>query len=831
MTISRRHFAVSTIGALTTTTALGGASFARKAFAAQESVVAPGTLKWKFQTGDWLRKHDPEFTGNAVIVNQKRFIIALDPATGNYRWQFETSSEYVSHTVVDGVVYIGDWDSNVIALDAETGEERWRFATNEAIHSAPTLVDGSVYVAGRELYALNAATGAEHWRFSAPNGLSSPEVAGGLVYVGAGDNNVYALDVETGAERWRFDTGRQVFESPTYADGTVYVGGGHVFALDAMSGNERWRFETSGAGSSRPAVVGNTVFVGTGGDDSVYALDSATGSILWRFQTGSYISASPVLVDGTLYTHSHDGTLYALNPETGTELWRFATEYVDPPALWVDDEIVYLHRNSVIALDSTTGIQLWRTEYPSNDGSSVTFVDGALYFSSADNSVYALEGNTATERWRFLTGIEVTSVKEVDGTVYAAGNGAVHAIDAETGAQRWQIDVQVADEYAPPPVPVILDGILFISGDDNVIAVDAATGSERWRLSVLGWVHSAEDGTVFINDYGYAFAYSVDAATGSELWRSDEGEYFSTVANGTAYIETSNAEVYAVDTATGSEKWRYSTDGDSIWGTMVDGSVYILGSEGIDALDAENGHQLWSVAIESGYSTPVVANNTMLLSINEEYGESLSALDAASGSERWSFFVDTESIEELTVANGVVYFGAYHGDTTTTLYGLDLDSGAERWSVYSESGDPEWFTIVDGTIYVTFDSYDYLYALNAETGGERWQHDPEDSITSPADVSKGTLYFGSEDLNVYAIVAEPTRFPSLASDSAAVTLIETPVRAAPLPTGNVVTTLPVDTEVFISGSSKESGGITWWPVITPDGTEGWIDGSMLRGKP
>ena len=52
MTISRRHFAIGTIGALGATAALEAPLFLRVAVASQSSVAAPGTLKWKFQTGD-----------------------------------------------------------------------------------------------------------------------------------------------------------------------------------------------------------------------------------------------------------------------------------------------------------------------------------------------------------------------------------------------------------------------------------------------------------------------------------------------------------------------------------------------------------------------------------------------------------------------------------------------------------------------------------------------------------------------------------------------------------------------------------------------------------
>lgn len=66
----------------------------------------------------------------------------------------------------------------------------------------------------------------------------SPAVAGGVIYVGAGDYHVYALGAATGAVRWRFLTGCSMRSFPAVVDGVVYIGldEGHLFALKARPG-------------------------------------------------------------------------------------------------------------------------------------------------------------------------------------------------------------------------------------------------------------------------------------------------------------------------------------------------------------------------------------------------------------------------------------------------------------------------------------------------------------------------------------------------------------------------------------------------------------------
>ena len=61
---------------------------------------------------------------------------------------------------------------------------------------------------------------------------SSPSVAGGIVYTGAGDGNVYALNAITGAVVWTHSTGQAVVSSPDIVKGVLYTGSGSssVFA-------------------------------------------------------------------------------------------------------------------------------------------------------------------------------------------------------------------------------------------------------------------------------------------------------------------------------------------------------------------------------------------------------------------------------------------------------------------------------------------------------------------------------------------------------------------------------------------------------------------------
>jgi outer membrane protein assembly factor BamB len=193
------------------------------------------------------------------------------PVLHRVKWKFRAAGAIVSTPAVSGgMVYFGSSDHQVYALDERSGTLRWKFATHGRVSSSPAVADGRVYVGSFDgtFYALDAARGTLAWKFATEGErrfsarhlhgaepaaevmpdpfdvfLSSPALAGGLVYFGSGDGNVYALEAASGELRWKFHTGNVVHASPAIAAGTLYVGSwdSYFYALDAATGKQRWR--------------------------------------------------------------------------------------------------------------------------------------------------------------------------------------------------------------------------------------------------------------------------------------------------------------------------------------------------------------------------------------------------------------------------------------------------------------------------------------------------------------------------------------------------------------------------------------------------------------
>jgi alcohol dehydrogenase (cytochrome c) len=84
------------------------------------------------------------------VEKYQSFIRAIDPRTGETRWEFEVqprSSSGLLATAGD-LVFGGTMDGYFYALDADTGRELWHVAVGARVHSAPITysVDGQQLV-------------------------------------------------------------------------------------------------------------------------------------------------------------------------------------------------------------------------------------------------------------------------------------------------------------------------------------------------------------------------------------------------------------------------------------------------------------------------------------------------------------------------------------------------------------------------------------------------------------------------------------------------------------------------------------------------------------
>ena len=310
-----------------------------------------GAVRWKFATAGerhfeakglhgWTPAKqtffDPfdVFLSSPVVVNGSVFfgsgdghLYALDAATGQLRWKFETGDViHASPAYANGTLYVGSWDSYFYAVDAATGKQKWRFHAGEdpVIHnqvgfqSSAAVVDGVVYVGCRDsnLYALDAATGTEKWRFNNAGSwvIASPAVADGKVIFATSDSALFhMLDAATGKPLAKQQSKAFMFGSPVVAGRVVLqpVLNGTLEARDLADGALLWEFRTEASKANRGWALTSEgrfnlplIFRSNSGEDGILGLERQLG-------IGALFS-TPLVEGGTIYVGSTDGNLYAL---------------------------------------------------------------------------------------------------------------------------------------------------------------------------------------------------------------------------------------------------------------------------------------------------------------------------------------------------------------------------------------------------------------------------------------------------------------------------------------------------------------------------------------
>lgn len=277
--------------------------------------------------------------------------------------------------------------------------------------------------------------------------VGSAAVHDGVAYFGVG-RTLYAVSLSTMTEVWNttFDS-REIWGTPTYADGVIYTGAGDAYAVHASNGSTKWRFDVGEYRLSRqPAVVGDQAYLV---DDvgELHVVDAATGTELWNVSASTVntvANSQPAVRDGDVYV-ALDGTLYRLD-QNGTTVWTY--DLSGPSGgIAVDDTHVYATTTAgtVEAVSRDHGYEEWTYTDPEggafvNDQKGAPFTTGnglvyvsVLHFDTRNGSAVALDATNGSEVWRFDTDSMLgDDVAYHDNAVYVNDGTGVRVFDGST---------------------------------------------------------------------------------------------------------------------------------------------------------------------------------------------------------------------------------------------------------------------------------------------------------------------------------------------------------------------------------------------------------------
>jgi len=291
------------------------------------------------------------------------------------------------------------------------------------------------------------------WSNTGYGAFESPSIANGIIYVGTEDGHLYAYDADTGAQRWMINSGT-VRSTPAILGTNLFFTScdRKLYAVKAETGKEVWNFTTGGMVVSSPAIDNERVFFGTSYPDGrIYAVSSLTGELIWSVKGGDFVHSSPALMGDKVYfltgnysdvSSSPLGNIIALDVSTGTEQWRFVTNHNVYSSPTISEGILYAGAGlQRYAINAENGNLIWSTAPPfgANIESTPTVVGNRVYYGDASGKIFSLDAATGSVIWTYTTGNSVSSSPAyADGIIYVgSGDTKVYALDAETGIKIW----------------------------------------------------------------------------------------------------------------------------------------------------------------------------------------------------------------------------------------------------------------------------------------------------------------------------------------------------------------------------------------------------------
>jgi alcohol dehydrogenase (cytochrome c) len=444
--------------------------------------------------------------------------------------------------VVDGIMYLTQRPNDVVALDAKTGRAFWVYhhvlepaqvvccgANNRGLAMlGDTLFMGTL---DAHLVAIDAKTGRPLWNVKVADGRAgysitlAPLVIKDKVLVGVGGGEygirgfIAAYDARTGQEVWRFYTvpapgepGSETWQACPTGTKTACApeawkhGGGPVWltgSYDPDLNLTYWGVGNPGPDFNPDQRPGDNLYT-----DSVVALDPDTGELRWHYQftpqdRHDYDAVQiPVLADimwrskplKAMLWANRNGYFYVLDRVTGHFL-------LGSPFVKVSWATGFDASGRPIQVPQPPGQPTWPGDHGGTNWYSPSYSPrtGLFYVSAWENyaSLNAAEAPADYKEGRGFVGGVPHNFEPVPGApglsgigqrppinnwTETAGNGAVLALDPNTGRRKWRFAMTDVTESG-----ILTTGsdLLFTGGREGYFqALNARNGSLLWRINL-----------------------------------------------------------------------------------------------------------------------------------------------------------------------------------------------------------------------------------------------------------------------------------------------------------------------------------------------------------
>jgi outer membrane protein assembly factor BamB len=260
--------------------------------------------------------------------------------------------------------------------------------------------------------------------------------------------------------------------------------------------------------------------------------------------------------------------------------------------------------------------------------------------------------------------------------------GRLLALDVVSGRERWSV------ELLAPHRPAVGDGMLFVATATEIRALDAASGAQRWQLPAgpLATAPIWRDGWLVAGtEAGELLA--VRAADGTLLWRRQVGRLSAvpTIDGDRLMLPLADGRIVLAALMTGEERWSRMLGGAPGPGLLDDERVFVGARDNhFYCLDARDGSIRWRWRTAADIIGPpaIDADHVYFISLDNV----LRALDRWHGGQRWRRPLSMRAFEPLLTPDGLIAVGGLAADVL--FFNARDGAPAGTWSAGDQLGTP-----------------------------------------------------------------------------------------------------------------------------------------------
>lgn len=643
---------------------------------------------WRARTGGeiWSNPAVPE-SGPVIFGSDDRHIYALDSRDGTERWNVRVEGRVrEAPALTRDLVLIVDQLGTIHALASHTGAQRWVQKLKPQATQAWAADDRHLVHGGPQhrLVARNPSSGAVQWTFG-PNevdaGVRAVNLDSRRVYLITESGHVRALGAADGSVRWLAELSLDTRSAPKpVGSDLLLVGNGFLWCLDARTGDEKWRALTHEFVSASPEIARSEQGppqVLVAGGDTLFAFD-LLGRELWRRQLDGPFRSGPRAFGDRVLVGSGEHLLSAYGLGDGQERWRFETDTFITGALSVYGHPIHGDRVLFGGVDGALyGVTLPpQAQTPQRVKKSPELRVGPTFFDG-----------TPTIRWSRNLGPALAPPTVSGNQVLQLHRNSLSCLDLSTGKTLWTKNLKLhARSPNAQPVVSASDNLVLVAGQGNIHALALDNGAEQWQAPKTGAPTRLKPSSLAVTDRlfvgtsdGRAAAFELE--TGARLWMRPLGGIITgppVADDQVVFFGTTAGKIFALDVETGRERWTAKTSAAVAAGPHLDTDTLYAGDAAgqVHAFEPAVGGSRWTTSLGAGFRLPPTTHFGAVYLCGDD--GNLSSVDVLTGVEAWRLSIGHRCTGAPEVYDGIVYAGSQN----SSLHAVNAVNGEELWRLY-----------------------------------------------------------------------------------------------------------------------------------------------------